>query len=99
MVYQKQIKPQLKPGKTLGFSHGYNIHFRQIVPPKEVDVVLMAPKSPGSRMRDLYLQGKGVPALVGVGQDFSGRALQTALALAKACGCTRAGVIETTFKD
>ncbi|MEM2237674.1 MAG: ketol-acid reductoisomerase [Candidatus Caldarchaeum sp.] len=99
MVYQKQIKPYLKPGKTLGFSHGYNIHFRQIVPPKDVDVVLMAPKSPGSRMRDLYLQGKGVPALVAVGQDYSGKALQTALALAKACGCTRAGVIETTFKD
>ncbi|MDW7978652.1 MAG: ketol-acid reductoisomerase, partial [Candidatus Caldarchaeum sp.] len=99
MVYQKSIKPGLRTGKTLGFSHGYNIHFRQIVPPPDVDVVLMAPKSPGPRMRDLYLQGKGVPALVGVGQDYSGHALQTALAMAKACGCSRAGVIETTFKD
>ncbi|MEM3102828.1 MAG: ketol-acid reductoisomerase, partial [Candidatus Caldarchaeum sp.] len=99
MVYQKSIKPYLRAGKTLGFSHGYNIHFRQIVPPPDVDVVLMAPKSPGPRMRDLYVQGKGVPALVGVGQDYSGHALQTALAMAKACGCSRAGVIETTFKD
>jgi ketol-acid reductoisomerase len=99
MVYQKQIKPHLSRGKTLGFSHGYNIHFRQIVPPPDVDVVLMAPKSPGPRMRDLYLMGKGVPALVGVGQNFTGRALETALAMAKACGCSRAGVIETTFKD
>ncbi|MEM0384714.1 MAG: ketol-acid reductoisomerase [Candidatus Caldarchaeum sp.] len=98
-VYQKSIKPHLSAGKTLGFSHGYNIHFRQIVPPPDVDVVLMAPKSPGPRMRDLYLQGKGVPALVGVGQDYSGHALRTALAMAKACGCSRAGVIETTFKD
>jgi len=99
IVYQKQIKQHLTPGKTLGFSHGYNIHFKQIMPPKEVDVVLMAPKAPGPRMRDLYLMGKGVPALVGVGQDYTGKALDTALGLAKACGCSRAGVIETTFKD
>jgi len=99
IVYHKKIKQYLSSGKTLGFSHGYNIHFRQIVPPPEVDVVLMAPKAPGPRMRDLYLQGKGVPALVAVGQNPSGYALETALAMAKACGCTRAGVIETTFKD
>ncbi len=99
MVYQQKIKPYLKPGMALGFSHGYNIHFRQIVPPHDVDVILMAPKSPGQRMRDLYLQGRGVPALVGVGQDYTGHALEIALAMAKACGCSRAGVIETTFKD
>ncbi|MEM4642045.1 MAG: ketol-acid reductoisomerase [Candidatus Caldarchaeum sp.] len=99
MLYKEKIHHHLKAGKTLGFSHGYNIHFRQIVPPPNVDVVLMAPKSPGPRMRELYLQGKGVPALVGVGQNYTGKALETALAMAKACGCSRAGVIETTFKD
>ena len=98
-VYQRQIKKALKPGKTLGFSHGYNIHYKTIAPPPDVDVVLMAPKAPGPRMRELYIQGKGVPALVAVGQNASGRGLDTALAMAKAVGCSRAGVIETTFKD
>ncbi|MCX8200769.1 MAG: ketol-acid reductoisomerase [Candidatus Caldarchaeum sp.] len=99
LVYREKIKQHLREGKTLGFSHGYNIHYRQIVPPPDVDVVLMAPKSPGPRMRELFLQGKGVPALVGVGQNYTGKALETALAMAKANGCSRAGVIETTFKD
>ncbi|GBC68481.1 Ketol-acid reductoisomerase (NAD(+)) [archaeon HR01] len=98
-VYQRQIKKALKTGKTLGFSHGYNIHYKTIAPPPDVDVVLMAPKAPGPRMRELYIQGKGVPALVAVGQNASGRGLDTALAMAKAVGCSRAGVIETTFKD
>ncbi|MEM4417329.1 MAG: ketol-acid reductoisomerase [Nitrososphaerota archaeon] len=98
-VYQRQIKKALKSGKTLGFSHGYNIHYKTITPPPDVDVVLMAPKAPGPRMRELYIQGKGVPALVAVGQNASGKGLDTALAMAKAVGCSRAGVIETTFKD
>jgi ketol-acid reductoisomerase len=98
-TYQKHIKKALRAGKTLGFSHGYNIHYKTIVPPENVDVILMAPKAPGPRMRELYVQGKGVPALVAVGQNASGRALETALAMAKAVGCSRAGVIVTTFKD
>lgn len=98
-VYQKEILPNLQSGKTLGFSHGYNIHFKQIVPPKNVDVVMIAPKSPGFRMRELYQQGFGVPALLAVYQDFSKRAKQRALAMCRAIGSTRAGVIETTFKD
>jgi len=98
-VYKKFIEPNMKPGKVLGFSHGYNIHFRQIVPPSYVDVVLVAPKAPGPRMRELYLEGKGVPALFAVGQDYSGNARAIALAMAKALGCARAGVLETTFKE
>lgn len=98
-VYKKLIEPNMKPGKVLGFSHGYNIHFRQIVPPSYVDVILVAPKAPGPRMRELYLEGKGVPALFAVGQDYSGNARMIALAMAKALGCARAGVLETTFKE
>jgi len=98
-VYKKFIEPNMRPGKVLGFSHGYNIHFRQIVPPSYVDVVLVAPKAPGPRMRELYLEGKGVPALFAVGQDYSGNARAIALAMAKALGCARAGVLETTFKE
>jgi ketol-acid reductoisomerase len=98
-VYREEILPNLKGGKTLGFSHGYNIHFKQIVPPKNVDVIMVAPKSPGFRMRELYQQGFGVPALLAVYQDFSKRAKQRALAMSRALGSTRAGVIETTFKD
>ncbi|WP_455284265.1 ketol-acid reductoisomerase [[Eubacterium] cellulosolvens] len=98
-VYQKEILPNLQTGKTLGFSHGYNIHFKQIVPPKNVDVIMIAPKSPGFRMRELYEQGFGVPALLAVYQDFSKRAKQRALAMCRAIGSTRAGVIETTFGD
>ena len=99
MVYEEKIKPELKEGKTLGFSHGYNIHFKLIKPPSWVDVILIAPKSPGKRMREMYLSGCGVPALVAVGQDYSGEAMKKALAMAKAIGCSRAGVIETTFAE
>ncbi|MEM1944246.1 MAG: ketol-acid reductoisomerase [Nitrososphaerota archaeon] len=98
-AYQKHIKKAMKAGKTLGFSHGYNIHYKTITPPETVDVILMAPKAPGPRMRELYMLGKGVPALVAVAQNPSGHGLETALAMAKAVGCSRAGVIETTFKD
>jgi len=98
-VYKKEIFPNLRSGNTLGFSHGYNIHFKQILPPDDVDVIMIAPKSPGFRVRELYQQGFGVPALVAVYQDFSGHAKRRALAMCKAIGSTRAGVIETTFKD
>ncbi|MBS7615457.1 ketol-acid reductoisomerase [Candidatus Bathyarchaeota archaeon] len=98
-IYAKSIAPHLREGKTLDFAHGFNIHFKQIVPPKNVDVIMVAPKSPGIRLRETYQAGFGVPALVAVYQNPSGKAMETALAVAKALGCTRAGVIETTFKD
>lgn len=98
-LYRSDIAPHLKPGNALMFSHGFNIHFGQIVPPKEVDVFMIAPKSPGHLVRRMYEEGAGVPALVAVEQDYTGNALQTALAYAKGIGCTRAGVIETTFKE
>lgn len=98
-VFKSEIAPNLKVGKTLGFSHGYNIHFGDIVAPKTVDVVMVAPKSPGQRLRELYVNGFGVPALFAVDQDASGHARDYVLALCKGMGCSRAGVIETTFKD
>jgi ketol-acid reductoisomerase len=98
-VFKSEIEPSLKPGKTLDFAHGYNIHFGDIVPPKDVDVVMVAPKSPGQRVRELYSNGFGVPALFAVHQNPTGRARDLVLALCKGMGCTRAGVIETTFKD
>jgi len=98
-VYRKSIAVHVTKGKVLDFAHGFNIHFRQIVPPKNVDVIMVAPKSPGLRLRETYRDGFGVPALVAVYQDHTGRAKQTALAVSKALGCTRAGVLETTFKD
>jgi len=98
-VYKKQILPNLQGGKALGFSHGYNIHFKQILPPENVDVIMIAPKGPGFRVRELYQQGFGVPSLVAVYQDFSRSAKRRALAMCKAIGSTRAGVIETSFKD
>jgi ketol-acid reductoisomerase len=98
-VYRKEILPSLSTGKTLGFSHGYNIHFKLIEPLKDLDVIMVAPKSPGVRLRELYEQGFGVPALVAIYQDHSGRAKQRALAMCKAIGATKAGAIETTFKD
>ncbi len=98
-VYQKQIAPHMKAGKTLMFAHGFNIHFGQIVPPKDVDVTMIAPKAPGHRVRELFTEGVGVPALVAVHQDASGHALTQALAYARALGCLKAGVIETTFKE
>lgn len=98
-VFTSEIKPNLKAGKTLSFSHGYNIHFGDIVPPKEVDVVMVAPKSPGQRLRELYVNGFGVPSLFAVYQNPSGRAREFVLALCKGIGSSRAGVIETSFKD
>ncbi|MFN3975415.1 MAG: ketol-acid reductoisomerase [Dehalococcoidia bacterium] len=98
-VYKEAIAPYLRRGQTLMFAHGFNIHYKQIVPPPFVDVSMVAPKSPGHRMRDLFTRGLGVPALVAVHQDTSGRARPLALAYAKAVGCTRAGVIETTFEE
>ncbi len=98
-MYQQSIAPHMKAGKTLMFAHGFNIHFKQIVPPKEVDVSMIAPKAPGHRVRELFLEGVGVPALVAVHQDASGKALVNALAYARALGCLKAGVIETTFKE
>jgi len=98
-VYQESIKPNLKKGKALCFSHGFNIHFKQIKPPKNVDVFMVAPKGPGALVRKMYEEGKGVPSLAAVFQDASGDALKLALAYAKALGATKAGVIETTFKE
>jgi len=98
-VYNTSIAPALKAGKTLMFAHGFNIHFGQVVPPPDVDVSMVAPKAPGHMMRELFTQGLGVPALLAVHQDVSGRARELALAYAKGIGCTRAGVVETTFKE
>jgi len=98
-VYNAAIAPALKAGKTLMFAHGFNIHFGQVVPPPDVDVSMVAPKAPGHMMRELFTQGLGVPALLAVHQDVSGRAKEVALAYAKGIGSTRAGVVETTFKE
>ena len=98
-VYEKDIAPQMKAGKTLMFAHGFNIHFKQITPPPDIDVTMIAPKAPGHRVRELYTEGVGVPALVAVYQNASGKALEQALAYALALGCLKAGVIETTFKE
>jgi len=98
-VYKEQIEPHMGPGKTLLFAHGFNIHFKFIVPPPEVDVIMIAPKSPGHRLRELFTEGLAVPALVAVQQDASGQALANALAYAKGLGCLKAGVIQTTFKE
>lgn len=98
-LYRKSIRRYLKSGKSLVFSHGFNIHFKQIVPPEDVDVWMIAPKSPGALVRRQYEEGRGVPCLVAVYQDASGHALKDALAYAKGIGGTRAGVIETTFEE
>jgi ketol-acid reductoisomerase len=98
-LYEMDVKPNLHKGKTLLFSHGFNIHYGQIVPPKEIDVVMIAPKGPGHLVRREFQKGAGVPSLVAIYQDFSKKAEQTALAYAKGIGATRAGVIETTFKE
>lgn len=99
MVYKESIKPNLKKGKALCFSHGFNIRFKQIKPPKNVDVFMVAPKGPGALVRRMYEEGKGVPSLLAVFQDATGEAKQIGLAYAKAIGATRAGVIETTFDE
>jgi len=98
-VYRKEIAPSLKAGKTLGFSHGFNIHFKQIVPPKDVDVIMVAPKGPGHTVRSEFVDGGGVPCLFAVYQDASGKARGVAMAYAKAIGGARAGVLETTFAE
>ncbi len=98
-VYDRDIRPHMGPGKTLMFSHGFNIRFKRIVPPKGVDVVMVAPKGPGVLVRKTYLDGFGTPALIAVEKNESGKAKETVLALAKALGATKAGVIQTTFTE
>lgn len=98
-VYKESIAPHIKKGNALMFAHGFNIHFDQIVPPENVDVFMVAPKGPGHLVRRVYSEGSGVPCLFAVYQDASGTAKDTALAYAKAIGGTRAGVLETTFKE
>jgi len=98
-LYHRDIAPHMTPGKTLMFAHGFSIHFQQIAPPAGVDVSMVAPKAPGHRVRELFTEGVGVPSLVAVHQDATGRALETALAYAKALGSLKAGVIETTFRE
>lgn len=98
-VYIEEIEPQMEPGKTLQFAHGFNIHYGQIVPSEDINVIMVAPKAPGPEMRRQYEAGFGVPSLVAIRQNPSGNALVTALAIAKAIGSGRAGVIETTFRD
>ena len=98
-MYQEDVSSSLQRGNALVFSHGFNIHFHQIVPPNWVDVFMIAPKSPGVLVRRTYREGKGVPCLIAVHQDASGSAKQLALAYAKGIGGTRAGVIETTFSE
>ncbi len=98
-VYLEEIKPNLKAGKALAFAHGFNIHFGQVVPPEDVDVIMVAPKGPGHLVRRTYAQGEGVPALFAVYQDASGKARDRALAYAKGIGGTRAGVLETSFRE
>ena len=98
-TYAKDIAPNLKAGKTLMFAHGFNIRFGTIDPPKDIDVSLVAPKAPGHRVREVFTEGGGTPGLVAIHQDASGKALETALSYAKGIGCTRAGVIQTTFAE
>jgi ketol-acid reductoisomerase len=98
-LYRQEIGPHLRSGKALGVSHAFSIHFNQITPPPDVDVFLVAPKSPGHLLRRMFQEGKGVPGLLAVYQDATGKAKDIALAYAQAIGCTRAGVIETTFKE
>jgi ketol-acid reductoisomerase len=98
-LYRKEIAPHMSKGKTLMFAHGFSIHFKEIKPPADIDVSMIAPKAPGHRVRELFTEGIGVPALVAVAQDASGKALENALSYALALGCLKAGVIETTFKE
>jgi ketol-acid reductoisomerase len=98
-VYRSEIQPHMEDGMTLSFSHGFNIHFGQIVPPPNVDVIMIAPKGPGAMVRRTYEEGKGVPALIAIHQNATGKARETALAYAKGIGATRAVVLETTFRE
>jgi ketol-acid reductoisomerase len=99
IVYRQAVEPNLKKGMALGFAHGFNIHYSQIVPPSTVDIFMCAPKGPGHMVRRVFTEGAGVPGLVAVQQDATGHAMDLALAYAKGVGCTRAGVMETTFRD
>jgi ketol-acid reductoisomerase len=98
-LYKDQIEPNLKPGKAIAFAHGFNIHFGQIVPPKDVDVIMIAPKGPGHLVRRVYTEGGGVPCLIAIHQDASGEAKALALAYARGVGGGRAGVLQTTFRE
>ncbi|MBI1884688.1 MAG: ketol-acid reductoisomerase [Chlamydiae bacterium] len=98
-VYEESVAPNLKKGKSLAFAHGFNIHFGQIVPPSDIDVFMIAPKGPGHLVRRTYTEGGGVPALVAVYQDATGKAHEIALAYAKGIGAARSGVLETTFRE
>ncbi len=98
-LYKNDIKPNIKPGSTLAFAHGFNIHYNQIIPPADVDVIMIAPKGPGHTVRSQYLEGKGVPCLIAVYQDHTGSAKETALAYAGGIGGGRAGILETTFRE
>src|ERR687886_2374969 len=98
-VFEENIRPEISPGKSLVWAHGFNIHFKQIVPPEGTDVWMVAPKAPGHRMRELFVEGKGVPSLVAVEQDATGQAWQNAFAYGNAVGSAKAGLIKTTFKE
>lgn len=98
-LYKEEIEPYLQEGKAISFSHGFNIHYGQIVPPPNIDVFMVAPKGPGHMVRRMYQEGAGVPGLIAVHQDYTGQAKKLALAYAKGIGCTRAGVFETTFRE
>jgi ketol-acid reductoisomerase len=98
-VYNASIKNHLKEGNTISFSHGYNIHYEYIKPPENINITMIAPKAPGAMVRKHYLEGFGVPGLVAVEKDYSGNSMDMALAMAKGVGLTRAGVLETTFKE
>ena len=98
-VYKESVEPNLDSSKTLMFAHGFNIHFNEIIPPANVDVAMIAPKAPGHRMREVFVDGSGVPALVAIHQDPTGHALRTALAYGSGVGSLRAGIVETTFKE
>ncbi len=98
-IYTESIEPNLTAGKTLMFAHGFNVHFSQVVPPRDVDVSMVAPKCPGHMLRAIYTEDAGPPAIMAVYQDVSGKAKEVALAYARGLGCTRAGVIETTFAE
>jgi ketol-acid reductoisomerase len=98
-LFDESIRPEISPGKSLVWAHGFNIHFKQIVPPEGVDVWMVAPKAPGHRMRELFVEGKGVPSLVAIEQDATGKARELAFAYGNAVGSAKAGLIETTFKE
>jgi ketol-acid reductoisomerase len=98
-VWEKEVAPNIKKGAALGFSHGFNIHFKTILPPSHLDVVMVAPKGPGHLVRRTFEEGGGTPGLVAVFQDATGKAKALALAYAKGIGCTKAGTLETTFKE